>query len=252
MAILATINGEALEVAAALRLSLFDEGTFLQEAVDGVLLRQYAAERGIANTDAELQLAADELRYMRGQESVAATRQWLAERHQDLLSFQDGLDLWLLRNKVRHAFSSDEISAYYADHAVDYETAELYSIRVDGESLARELAAQITDEGANFHVLAMEQSTDEKTRPLGGYAGNLARGDMTGVVAAAVFSARPVSVIGPVKTEQGWNLFKVTNIHKPSLEESADRIRVALMGQLMAKLRANARVEYPVLDYAAV
>jgi parvulin-like peptidyl-prolyl isomerase len=251
MTTLATINGEALQVAAALRLSLFDEGTFLQEAVDGVLLRQYAATRGIANTDAELQLAADELRYMRGQESVETTRQWMAERHLDLLAFQDALDLWLLRNKVRHSFSSDEISAYYADHAVEYETAELYSIRVDDEHLARELAAQI-HEGANFHVVAMEQSKDESTRHLGGYAGSLARGDMTGVVAAAVFSARPVSVIGPVKTEQGWNLFKVAKIHKPTVEESADRIRVALMKQLVAKLRAGARVEYPVLDAAAV
>ena len=110
----------------------------------------------------------------------------------------------------------------------------------------------MSDEGANFHVLAMERSKDEATRHLGGYAGNLTRGQMAGAVAAAVFSARPVSVIGPVKTEHGWNLFKVAKVHRPTLDELADRIREALMGQLFAKLRANARVEYPLLDFAAV
>src|SRR5262245_34897598 len=251
MAPLATVNGEDLDLLSAIRLSIFEGGSFVNDVVDGVLLRQYAAERGIANTDAELQLAADELRYARGQEAAETVRQWLRENHQDVLSYQDGIDLMLLRNKIRNAIPAEEIKAYYAEHAVEFETAEVYSIRVDNENLAKELVAQMNDEGANFHVLAMEHSRDDATRRLGGFAGNLARAEMTGPVAAAVFASRPVTIIGPVKTEHGWNLFKVTKIHKPTLEQSTDRVRLALMDQLLSKLRAKARIEYPALDVAA-
>jgi len=251
MAPLASVNGEDLDILSAIRLSIFDGGSFLNDAVNLVLLRQYAAERGIVNTDAELQLAADELRYTRGQEGAETVRQWMREHHQDALSFQDGIDSMLLRNKVRNAIPQEEIRAYYAEHAVEFETAEVYSIRVDDEALARELLAQMNDEGANFHVLAMEHSRDDASRAHGGFVGNLGREGMTGVVAAAVFSSRPVSVIGPVKTEHGWNLFKVTKLHKPTLEETADAIRLTLMDQLISKLRAKARVEYPALDAPA-
>jgi len=251
MPALATVNGEDLDLVSAIRLSMFEGGSFLNDAVGQVLLRQYAAERGIANTDAELQLAADELRYTRGQEGADTVRQWLRENHQDVLSFQDGIDLMLLRNKIRNAIPADEIKAYYAEHAVELETAEVYSIRVADENLAKELLAQLNDEGANFHVLAMEHSKDDASRHLGGFVGGLTRAGMTSVVAAAVFSARPVSVIGPIKTDHGWNLFKVTRIHKPTLEESADRIRLTLMDQLVSKLRAKARIAYPALETAA-
>ena len=247
MAPLATVNGEELDILSAIRLSIFEGGSFLEDAVDLTLLRQYAAERSIANTDAELQLAADELRYVRGQEKADALRQWLREQHQDARSFQDGVDAMLLRNKIRNAIPAEEIKAYYAEHALDFETAEVYSIRVDSEPLAKELLAQMSDEGANFHLLAMEHSRDDASRHAGGFVGNLARKDMTGVVAAAVFAARPVSVIGPVKTDHGWNLFKVTKIRKPALEECTDAIRVQLMDHLIKKLRTKASIEYPAL-----
>jgi parvulin-like peptidyl-prolyl isomerase len=252
MAPLATVNGEDIDILSTIRLSIFEGGTFLSDAVALVLMRQYAAERGIANTDAELQLAADELRYVRGQEKADTLRQWLRENHQDASSFQDGLDAMLLRNKIRNAIPAEEIKAYHAEHALDFETAEVYSIRVDSEPLAKELLAQINDEGANFHLLAMEHSRDDASRHAGGFVGNLSRKDMTGVVAAAVFSTRPVSVIGPVKTDHGWNLFKVTKIHKPTAEESAETVRMKLMDQLISQLRAKARIEYPALDAAAV
>src|SRR5262245_21168514 len=175
MTALATVNGEDIDLLSAIRHSIFEGGSFLNDAVSSVLLRQYAAERGIANTDAELQLAADEFRYARGREQAESARQWLRENHQDVLSFQDGIDLMLLRNKIRNAIPGEEVKAYYAEHAAEFETAEEYSLRVDNENLAKELLAQMNDEGANFHVVAMEHSKDDASRHLGGFVGNLTR-----------------------------------------------------------------------------
>jgi parvulin-like peptidyl-prolyl isomerase len=244
---LATVNGEPIDTATALRHSLFFNESFLKDAVTNELIRQHAAKIGLANTDAELQLAVDEVRYSRGLESADAGRQWLRENHQTLWSLQSCIDLMLLRNKMRGAIPEADVQAHYAEHKLEYEAVDLYSIRVDSESKAAELQSQIADEGANFHALAMEHSQDEDSRHMGGYLGRLSRAEMAAGVEAAVFAIRPPDVIGPIKTERGWNLFKVAKIHKPTLAESADRIRIELMQQLITKLIGEAAVTYPVL-----
>jgi parvulin-like peptidyl-prolyl isomerase len=252
MAALVKVNGESIDVPAAVRLSILHNATFLRDTIRLAVVRQYAQQRNIHNSDAELQLAADELRYQRGLEAVEATGQWMRENHQTPLAIQEGIDAMLLNNKVRNAIPEEAMQAHYAEHKLEYEAAELYSIRVESESKAKELLAQVNDEGANFHVLAMDHSQDENTRHMGGYVGRLTRPEMTGVVAAAVFAPRPPAVIGPVKTEQGWNLFKVTKLHRPTYDESKDRVRVELMEQLVNKLIAQANIEYPVFEEEAV
>ena len=99
-----------------------------------------------------------------------------------------------------------------------------------------------------FHLLAMEHSLDEETKHLGGYVGKLTRAGMTGEVEAAVFQAQPGEVIGPIKTEKGYNLFKVTDVHSPTLDEVRDQVQMALFMNLLAKLRAEAEITYPVLE----
>jgi parvulin-like peptidyl-prolyl isomerase len=249
---LTIVNGEPIDIATAVRISIFHDESFLTDAVTNELVRQYAEKAGISNTDAELQLAVDEVRYGRGLASTDATRQWLRETRQTALSLQHAVDLMLLYNKVRGAISRAEVEAHYAEHKLEYEAVDLYSIRVRSESKAAELQSQIAGEGANFHVLAMEHSTDEKSRHLGGYVGRLAREKMIGAVEAAVFAGQPAGVIGPIKTEEGWNLFKVTKIHRPTLAEAEARIRVELMQRLIDKLPAEAAIIYPALQEETV
>ena len=161
MAPLALVNGVGIDADAAVRQQLFNGGRLLDDIVDEALLRGYAARQAIANTDRELQVAFDELRYRHDLISVEATEQWLRNTSQTLQSVQNGLDLQILQNKIIGGLPEATLRAYYADHALDFEFVRLYSIRLASESLAGELLAQIREEGANFHVLAMEHSTDE-------------------------------------------------------------------------------------------
>ena len=250
MSTFVTVNGESIDVASAVRLSLLHDSTFLKDTITALLVRQYAEKQNIRNTDQELQLAADELRYARGLEAVDAVHQWMREHHQSPLSIQESIDQMLLHNKVRGSIPDAQVQAYFAEHQLDFEEAEVYSIRVDSEQKARELMTQIADEGANFHAVAMEHSQDDNSRHLGGYVGKLRRSQMTGAVEAAVFKAKAGSVVGPIKTDNGWNVFKVVSIRKPSLDETKSEIRVKLMGQLVDKLRAEAKVTYPVFEAA--
>jgi parvulin-like peptidyl-prolyl isomerase len=248
---LVTVNGRACDVAAALREDILQGNAFLSKAIDSLLIRQYAEKQGIRNTDQELQLAFDELRYSRDLESVDAVQQWMRENHQTLDSMQDEVDMMLLRNKVRNSFAESQIQAHFAEHQLELEAVSLYSIRVETEGTAQELLSQIRDEEGNFHLLAMEHSTDELSKAHAGYVGRLTRAEMTPVVEAEVFKAKPGAVVGPAKTDRGWNLFLVAAIHKPNLDDTKEEIRSALMEQLLTKLRSDAQVSVEALADAA-
>jgi len=244
------VNGESIDLTDAIRRSILHEEDFLDNTFVFELLRQYAAKKGIANSDAELQLAADELRYSRGLESIEKLRQWMKVNHQTESSLEKSIDGLMLRSKIRSAITDAEIEAYFNEHRLDFDRVEVYSCRLESEAKARELLAQIKDEGANFHVLTMEHSTDAATKPKAGYVGLLSRSEMTSELEPVLFKAQPGAVVGPIKTEQGWNLFKVGAIHKASLESERDNIRIQIFTGLVNQLRAQAQSSIPVLETA--
>ena len=251
MSTLVRVNGEAIDVTEAVRLDGFSDSPFLSGVMRDVLIRQHAERNNVRNTDDELQLAADEFRYSRGLETADALKQWMSANHQSVASLQEVLDLMLLNNKVRNGIPEADLRAYYAEHQLEFEKVDLYSIRLETEDQAKELLAQIHEEGANFHVLAMEHSQDQDTRHAGGYVGRVTRSQVTSTVEAAVFKIKPVAVIGPVKGEKGWNLFRVTALYRPSFEEVREEIRMVLFNQLIRRLQSEAAIEYAIFDSAA-
>jgi len=243
------VNGDTFDLGEALRQSMLrDSDQILDKCIDELLIRQYARRINITNSDDELQVAVDELRYARGLESSEAFKQWLKSNHQSLLSLQNYVDYQLLHSKVRGSIPDSEIEAYFAEHQLDFDRVELYSIRVGSQEQAEELLSQITEEGKNFHVLAMEHSLDETTRPMAGYVGKVTRDELTAEIEAAVFNAQPGEVIGPLKTEKGYNLFKVSAVYPANLESVRDYIRTQQFQNLLAQLRAKATITYPILE----
>ncbi len=249
MAILTMVNGKPFDLGEALRQSMLrDSKQFLDKCIDELLIRQYAHKTNITNSDDELQVALDELRYAWGLESSEAFKQWLKSNHQRLLSLQNYVDYKLLRSKVIGSIPDSEIKAYFAEHQLDFDRVELYSIRVGSQEQAEVLLGKITEEGKNFHILAMEHSLDEETRPMTGYVGKVTRGELTVEIEAAVFKAQPGEVIGPLKTEKGYNLFKVSAVYPANLESERNYIRTQQFQNLLAQLRAEATITYPILE----
>jgi parvulin-like peptidyl-prolyl isomerase len=77
---------------------------------------------------------------------------------------------------------------------------------------------------------------------MGGFVGSVSRSDVTGEIEAAVFGAAPGTVVGPMKTEKGYNIFKVGATHKPAMDREADTVRNALFNELLARLRSEAKI----------
>ncbi len=160
--VLVAVNGDSFEVREAFRRSITNkENEFLDEFISELLIRQYAAQNNISNSIEELQVAANERRYQNSLESVEKFQQWLKNNHQTLLSLQNDIDYQLLRNKVRGSIPDQEVEAYFVEHQLEFDRADLYSIRLDNQHKAEELYAKIAEDGENFHLLAMENSLDE-------------------------------------------------------------------------------------------
>lgn len=132
-------------------------------------------------------------------------------------------------------------------------------------SEARELRSQLA-KGDRFEELAVEHSLDKASAVKGGLLGTLddrVLDDLAArepALAAAMRTAQPNVVSGPVKGTMGWHLVRcgaVTPAHALSLAEARPQLserawqdaRQASVGQLLTRLRRGAKV---TLDEAAL
>jgi parvulin-like peptidyl-prolyl isomerase len=155
----------------------------------------------------------------------------------------------LLQNKAAAAIPEEEVDAVIAENQLAMEEVELYHIRVEDEDTAQEIKA-LLDEDENFLALAWEHSQDEETRKKGGYIGLLGREDMLGDIEAAVFSAEPGAIIGPMKTEAGYNIFKVEQLVKPDREDPKlrEEIKMELLNEKIGTLLDKADIECSLFE----
>ena len=109
--------------------------------------------------------------------------------------------------------------------------------------MAQELQALVLEEDDSFCLLAMQHSIDDETAPMGGYLGQVGRSDLHGEVEASVFSAVAGDVVGPLKTEIGWELLLIHELLTIPLEEVADEIRDILFDDMIHAAQSRARVE---------
>lgn len=243
------VNGEEVSLAEVLRLAkLTGQLQFIQDAVDAALIRQAARERGIEAADDELQEAADDFRIEHDLHTAEATENWLAAKRLTFEAWEALLESNLVRQKLREALTATKVEQYFVENRLSFDTAAVSRLVVSDEGVARELRAQIVEDGADFHALARTYSTDEATRPAGGYGGRVRREEVEPSVEAAVFGAQPGKVIGPVKTDEGWQLIKVESVHQAELDDTLrEALKTQLFNDWLGERRRTARISIPLL-----
>jgi peptidyl-prolyl cis-trans isomerase D len=108
---------------------------------------------------------------------------------------------------------------------------------------AREKAQQILDtvrkNPATFADIAKKESQDPGSAATGGDLGFFGRGSMVGPFEAAAFGAQKEEIVGPVETDFGFHIIRVTDI-KPEKVKSLEEARPEIEGE-MKKAEANAK-----------
>jgi parvulin-like peptidyl-prolyl isomerase len=140
----------------------------LLEAATEKRVLDAAREQGLTVSAAELQQAADRFRHRHGLTSAQQTQQWLAGEALTAEDFEAGLERELLVAKLRRHLTQPRVAEHFAAHRDRYTSARLRRILVATEGEARELLAQVRDEGADFAELARQHSLDHASRPAGG------------------------------------------------------------------------------------
>ncbi|MFN7926961.1 MAG: peptidylprolyl isomerase [Blastocatellia bacterium] len=243
------VNDEAMTLADVLRAAQFRGHLgFLQRIADAALIRQAAAQQGIEATDEELQAAADQFRTHHELHKATELLAWLEQRHLSLTAWETGLEEDLLAEKLRARLTEGKVEMYFAQNRLSYDTATISRLVVAQESLAKELRSQMVEEDADFYALARAHSLDAASRPAGGYVGVVRRTDFTSTLEAAVFGATIGAVVGPFKTDAGWELVKVEARQTAQLDD-ATRAQVAatLFDEWLTESRHKARIQRPLL-----
>lgn len=121
------------------------------------------------------------------------------------------------------ALAPDEAEKYYADHKDEFMTAltlRASHILVKTEEEARLLKAQL-EGGADFEETARRFSLDA-TAIRGGDLGFFQRGRFVPEFEDAVFGMKKGELRGPVKSQFGYHLIKVTDRMEPTLRQFRD------------------------------
>lgn len=225
---------------------------FLQEAIDAAIVRQEAGQRAIEVSDEELQSAADDFRAAHDLYDIASTEAWLTAKRLTFEDWESFIESNVLRQKLREAITADKIEQHFAVNKLAFDAAELSRLVVRDEEIAKELRAQIVDDGMDFHSLAREHSVEGSTRLAGGYAGRLRRADMEAVVESAVFGAQPGHVVGPFKLEDGWHLVKIESLHRARLDDAVrEIIKEQVFAEWFEERLRKAKIKIPLLEAAA-
>jgi len=244
------VNGEEVSLYDVLKLAkLYGTLKFVEDGVTAALIQEGARQRDIKVSDEELQQAADNYRMQNDLHDAETTEAWLQAQKLSYEDWESLLEAQVKEVKLREALTAGSVEQRFTEQRLTLDKAAISRLVLADEGVARELRAQIIEDGADFHALAREHSIHADTRPAGGYAGLINRTDMEPALEAAVFGSQPGKVVGPIKTDDGWELVKVERLAPAELDdEMRETLKTKLFNEWLSEQRRKARIRLPLLE----
>jgi peptidyl-prolyl cis-trans isomerase D len=111
--------------------------------------------------------------------------------------------------------------------------------RAAAKAKAEALLAEVRADPAKFADIAKASSQDPGSAPQGGDLGTFARGAMVKPFEDAVFAAKTGDILGPVQTDFGYHVIKVTDV-TPSKVQAFDDVKAQIEADLRRQKAAQA------------
>ena len=207
----------------------------LDNMIDDVLVAQDAARQGVSVSDAELDVAMQQMIDASGGQT--AYEQQLVAQGQTPDEARALQRLQMLYNKMR-----DKVIQPIGNTA---EQVHARHILVDSQAAAEALLTQI-QAGADFGQIAQQSSQDTLTKAAGGDLGWFPRGVLVSKeVEDAAFALQPGQVSGVVQSAFGFHIVQVLarDPSRPVDQDTLAKMQQAAVEQWLAGLRAAAKVE---------
>jgi peptidylprolyl isomerase len=230
-----TVGGEEISLADALRYLKLDFSTGVRRpqewaahVVERVVLEQAAAEMELESSDEEIQGLMREFRQERKLYSVVETERFLAAYACSLDDFAEAMEMLWTERALRHRYAEEPAERQFRQHIAEYDSAVLSELVVADEGVARELALQLREEGADFAGLVRRHSTAD-SRLQAGFIGETRRGALRAREAGAIFAADPDEIVGPFPHGREFRLLRVHEVRRAVF---TDAIREEIVEQL--------------------
>ncbi len=138
----------------------------------------------------------------------------------------------------------EEVRQYYDTHPEEFSTdrARASHILVETKEKAEELLRKIKA-GEDFGALAARNSIDKGSASKGGDLGYFSRGQMVPEFEKVVFSMKKGDVRGPVKTQFGYHIIKLTDL-KRGEPLKYDKVKERLSKRLLSEKQRTAFENY--------
>jgi foldase protein PrsA len=131
-----------------------------------------------------------------------------------------------VRQKIvagKNNVSDAQVAAYYAKNQARFaqpERRDLQVVLTKTQAKANQAKSQI-DSGTAWSKVAKKYSIDQASKSQGGRLPGVAKGQQEAAFDKAIFNAQKGKVVGPVKTQFGYYVFKVTAVTKASQQTEA-------------------------------
>lgn len=173
---------------------------------------------------------------------------WLFARGMSEAQLEEELRRIIAFGKLKEEVAGREVEPYFQANSSEFDSAVVARI------LARDLAAGVRikaelDAGASFEQTALTESTDPKTRLLGGWLGRVRRKDLSPEEAAHVFTAPVPTISAPIAVKNGAAILKVERVFPAQLDQpTRAEIHERLFVRWLEQERARSTIDMKMFE----
>jgi foldase protein PrsA len=214
-----------------------------------------AKQQGVKVTDAEVKKSFDTQKkqnFPKEADFQKFLKQYGQTQNDILLRVRLDLLSQRIRDKVikgKDQVSDAQIQAFYDKNKARFtqpETRDLQIVLTKTQPKAKQAKAAL-QHGTPWKKVVKQYSIDDASKANGGKLPGQAKGTLEKALDTAVFSAKKGQLQGPVKTQFGWYVFKVTNI-KPQKVQSLDQAKATIKQTLVSQNQQKALTAF-VADF---
>ena len=156
--------------------------------------------------------------------------------------------LSVLTNKLQQSIIKDEgkvsdadIEEYYNENKERFAQPETRDLLVvlNPKKAKAEAAKKALESGQSWEEVAKKFSTDDASKAQGGKLPNVTKGQQEKAFDTAIFDAEKAEITGPVKTQFGYYVFRVTKV-TPEKQQSLAQVKETIRNLLTSENQQKA------------
>jgi putative peptide maturation system protein len=247
---LARVNNTVLNMDQAMACLdfIWDDARILNRLINVCLIQEELQQRPIALTDPELQFALDGFRRARKLYKIEDTRLWMARHGITEEELESRIADEATIGKLRDRVADGRIEDYFEKHHAEFDSAFIARIEFSDQESARQMGDRISAGDLSFYDAAqlIFVSLGPGSKQSSGEILSVVKGsEIVTQLGAAVFAANPGELLGPLPSQNGYELVYVLSFVSAQLDEATQRaIKNTLFGEWLSERRRAAKIEW--------